>query len=342
HILRQKEQPWVFTPDVFFENTEALRAEVAGLLNTKPENMAIIPSVGYGITTAANILKTRVKPGKILILDEQFPSNVYPWRELEADGFIVDTLKRDLGRDLCDQILERVDAQTSIVAVPNVHWSDGHYLDLVRLSGELKSDGIPLLVDAVQSTGILPTDLDQMKPDFLVTGFYKWMLGPYGLGCMYVDEKYFDGEPIEQAWMNREGSEKLHLLTNYTDEIKKTAERFDQGGKSFVNIVLAAESARLLRQWGTQAMSDHAREITGFVGRELEASGYGVLDETVRCPHILGVLPRKGPWPEDIGAQLFEREVVVAQRGERLRISPNAYNTIAEAQKLVSTLMELT
>jgi selenocysteine lyase/cysteine desulfurase len=341
-IMKQKEQPWHFTQAVFFENAENLRQELSGLLNAPADHFAIIPSVGYGITTAATILSARRPAGEILLLDEQFPSNVYPWRELRKHGFAIKTLKRDLGRDLCDQVLEAVDDKVSIVAVPNVHWSDGQLLDLERLSSELRSKDVALLIDAVQSTGVYPTDISKLKPDFLVTGFYKWMLGPYGLSAMYVDEKFFDADPLEQAWMNREGAEDLHGLTEYTDNIKPTAARFDQGGKSFVNAALAAESVRHLRAWGTKAMSEHAGELTSLIGERLAEAGYGVLSKELRCPHILGVLARKGEWPEDIVQKLHDRGVSVALRGQRLRISPNAYNTRLDAEKLIEVLPEVT
>ena len=340
-LLQKKEQPWFFTPDVFFATAEELRGEMAALLNHKPENFAIIPSVGCGISTAANIFKQRRKPGQILVLDEQFPSNIYPWRDLAKSGFSIKTLQRDLDRDLCEQVLEAVDSSVSIVAVPNVHWSDGQLLDLEKLSAELRSRDVSLLVDAVQSTGIYPTDLSKIKPDFLVTGFYKWMLGPYGLGSMYVDEKYFDADSLEQAWMNREGAENLHALTEYTDNIKSSAARFDQGGKSFVNLVLACESIKLLRQWGTQNMSAHAVTLTNFIAEGLQPLGYGVLKPEVRCPHILGVLPRAGEWAEDVIQQLHDRGVSVARRGKRIRISPNAYNTMADAERLLAAIVEV-
>jgi len=232
--LEGKEQPWQFDAHIFFQMAEDLRFEFAKLMGVSQRNIAIIPSVGYGISMAAKIYKDVLEPGEILILDEQFPSNVYPWRALEQAGFQLKTLNRNLSKELLPQVLNALGPSTRLVAVPNVHWSDGHYLDLKGLSEQLKKTGVRLLVDAVQSCGVLETPLEAIAPDFYVVGFYKWLLGPYGMGAMYITEEFFDQEPVEYAWANREGAENLRGLTQYTNETRTDAGRFDMGCRSFV------------------------------------------------------------------------------------------------------------
>lgn len=330
-----KEQPWKFDTHIFFQMAEDLRAEFAKLMGVGSKNIAIVPSVGYGISLAASLYKKRLEPGNILILDEQFPSNVYPWRALK--GFEVKTLTRDLNKDLLAQVLKAIDDQTRIVAIPNVNWSDGHYLDVLSLGKELRSRGIRMLIDGVQSCGVLETPLAEIAPDFYVTGFYKWLLGPYGMGAMYISDEFFDGEPLEQAWANREGAENLRALTQYTDKTRSDAGKFDMGGRSFVNLALATESIKLLNSWGTKALQEHARELTNLIAKSLDSSKFEVISEELRCPHILGV-KALNEWPEDTVEQMANRNVSIALRGDRLRISPNGYNTKSDAERLLTAL----
>ena len=125
-----------------------------------------------------------VEAGKrILLLHDQFPSNVYPWRELakEQGGNIL-TLPQPEDDDWTLALLEVLDERVAIAALPHVHWTDGALIDLERVASRCREGGAALVIDGTQSVGALPFDVNAIQPDFLVSASYKWLLGPYGSG----------------------------------------------------------------------------------------------------------------------------------------------------------------
>ena len=150
------------------------------------EGVAIIPSASYGVATAAANIP--VAPGQtIVLLEDQFPSNVYPWRELAVrTGATIITVARPADFDWTAALLAQIDERTAVVAVPNCHWTDGSLIDLPRVGERAHAVGAALVVDGAQSVGAHPLSVADVQPDFLVVVTYKWLLGPYSLGFLYV------------------------------------------------------------------------------------------------------------------------------------------------------------
>jgi selenocysteine lyase/cysteine desulfurase len=182
--VARKSHPWEISPRDFFENSETARELFARLVGGDMDGVAIIPSVSYGMAVAtANV---PVKRGhNVVVLAEQFPSNVYPWRELaKRKEAAVVTVPRPRDHDWTTAALACVDEETAVVAVPNCHWTDGSLLDLARVGERAREVGAALVIDAIQSLGAHPFDVREVQPDFLVASSYKWLLGPYGLGFL--------------------------------------------------------------------------------------------------------------------------------------------------------------
>ncbi len=119
--VRRKSRPWEITPGDFFEDSETARALFAQLVGGEADGVAIIPSVSYGMAIAA--ANVAVGTGQsIVILEDQFPSNVYSWRELakHAEARLV-TVPRPTDHDWTSAVLERVDQSTAVLALPNCH-----------------------------------------------------------------------------------------------------------------------------------------------------------------------------------------------------------------------------
>jgi selenocysteine lyase/cysteine desulfurase len=99
--------------------------------------------------------------------------------------------------------LAAIGEQTAIVAVPHCHWTDGGLIDLVQVGERARQVGAALVVDGCQSVGALPLKIDEVQPDFVVTASYKWLLGPYTLGFMWMAPKHRQGTPLEHNWIIR-------------------------------------------------------------------------------------------------------------------------------------------
>ena len=151
-------------------------------MNTNSQNIAIVPSASYGIQVAANNIKID-KSKKILILEDQFPSNVYPWQKVSKEKNIeILRIRQGTFSSLTEAILSHLDDRVEIAALPNVLWTNGALIDLIRIRKRCDDVGCKLVLDLTQSAGAMLIDFDKVRPDFAVIANYKWMLGPYTTG----------------------------------------------------------------------------------------------------------------------------------------------------------------
>jgi selenocysteine lyase/cysteine desulfurase len=336
--VSRKSRPWEIIPDDFFEDSEKARALFARLVGGEADGVAIVPSVSYGIAVAAANVAVR-EGQKILILEDQFPSNVYPWRELAAwSGAELVTVPRPADLDWASVILEYLDANTAVVAVPNCHWTDGSLVDLARVGERAREAGAALVVDGIQSLGAHPFDVREVRPDFLVASAYKWLLGPYGVGFLYAGEEWREGAPIEHNWINRRGSEDFAQLVDYEDAFQPGARRYDVGERSnFVLLPMANEALRQLLDWGVENVSETIGSLTDLIEEEAKGRGIEVIPAKRRARHMIGL--RLGSRvPEDLAARLAGENVFVSVRGESVRVSPHLYNTERDVERFFEVL----
>jgi len=340
--VSRKSRPWEITPDDFFEDAEKVRTLFARLVGGDADGVAIVPSVSYGIAVAtANV---QVREGeKILILEDQFPSNVYSWRELAArSGAKLVTVARPEDYDWTRALLEEIDADTAVVAVPNCHWTDGSLVDLARVGAGAREAGAALVVDGIQSLGAYPFDVSEVEPDFLVASSYKWLLGPYGVGFMHVGEEYREGKPIEHNWINRRGSEAFSQLVDYEDAFQPGARRYDVGERSnFALLPMAAEALRQCLDWGAENVSETIGTLTDLIEEKATERGIETIPKQRRARHMIGLM--LGPSaPDDLATRLTTDDVFVSVRGERVRVSPHLYNTERDVDRLFDVLERVT
>ena len=336
--VSRKSRPWEITPDDFFEDAEEIRALFARLVGGDADGVAIIPSVSYGISVAAANVPVR-EGEKIVILEDQFPSNVYAWGELaERSGARLVTLPRPEDLDWTRALLEEIDTDTAVVAVPNCHWTDGSLVDLASVGESVREAGAALVVDAIQSLGAHPFDVSEVRPDFLVAASYKWLLGPYGVGYMYVGEEYREGKPIEHNWINRRGSQDFSGLVSYQDAFQPGARRYDVGERSnFALLPMAAEALRQLIDWGVENVSETIGTLTDLVEERAGALGIVTIPKERRARHMIGLM--LGPdAPDDLATRLTTHNVYVSVRGPSVRVSPHLYNTESDVYRLFDVL----
>ncbi|MDZ7807866.1 MAG: aminotransferase class V-fold PLP-dependent enzyme [Gracilimonas sp.] len=236
--VERKRNPFQITPEEFFGETDTLREEYAKLINAKdPKRIVTIPSVSYGMANVAKNLPLS-KGDNIIVVGEQFPSNVYPWRkaaeENKADIITITPpkTKEDRGKKWNQQILDAIDSKTKLVAVANVHWADGTLFDLKKIRKKTNEVGAWLAIDGTQSVGALPFDVSEIKPDALICAGYKWLMGPYSIGLAYYGPALDNGNPIEENWINRYESEDFSNLVNYNDQYQPGALRYEVGEHS--------------------------------------------------------------------------------------------------------------
>jgi len=333
-----KENPWLLTPPDFFTLTEQTRSLFAALIEAQADDIAIIPAVSYGVSVA--VLNVKVAENHaVVVLEDQFPSNVYPWRELAREkGAKLKTVARPQDDDWTAALMDNIDENTAVVAVANCHWTDGSIIDLVKLGQRCKEIKAALVIDATQSLGALPFSVSEVQPDFVIAASYKWLLGPYSLGYMYVKPDYHAGVPLEHNWINRKHSEDFAGLVNYRDDFQTGARRFDVGERSnFALMPMAFTALKQICDWQVPEIASTLSTLTAEIAQRAIALGLNVAPTHLRAGHMLGIRFPEGV-PDDLIDRLAQNKIYVSVRGNSIRISPHVYNTEHDIEKLFKTL----
>lgn len=337
--LRAKGRPWKIAPEDFFTGSEAARAGFARLIGAAADDVAIVPAASYGVSLAANNLPLGAGR-RVLVLAEQFPSNIYPWRELAAaNGGEILTVARPGDGDWTRAILAELDDRVEIAALPHCHWTDGGLIDLEAVGRRCRDVGAALVIDATQSLGALPFDVAAIQPDFLIAACYKWLMGPYSIGFTYVAPRWQDGRPLEYGWIQRRGSEKFAGLVNYRDDYQPGARRYDVGERSNFALIPAAQAALdQIAEWGIDNIQTTLSARSNAIAERARDLGLSSAPQGLRAGHFLG-LGFAGGVPDGLADQLARHNVYVSVRGQNsMRITPHVYNTDADVERLFEVL----
>ena len=336
---RRKCRPWEIRPADFFTDAEAGRALFAELIGARADDVALVPSASYGISSAARNLP--LAPGRrVLVLEEQFPSNVYPWRELVRErGAELLSVERPGDDDWTRSILAALDERVAVAALSQVHWIDGALIDLERVAARCREVGAALVVDGTQSLGALPFDVAAVQPDFLVAATYKWLLGPYAAGYLYVAPRWQDGVPLEHNWIDRAGSEDFSGLTAYRDAYQPGARRYDVGERgNFHLLPMANVALQQVLRWGVENVQATLRARTGRIAERVAALGIDTLPAERRAGHYLG-LRFPGGVPKGLIERLAAERVYVSVRGRSaMRVTPHLWVNDEDEARFLAVL----
>lgn len=336
HGLARKAHPWEIEAPDFFDESELVRGLFARLIGAEAGDVAIVPSVSYGLATALSNLS--IAPGQtIVILAEDFPSTVFATRALaERSGARLVTVGRPEDGGWAEAILDAIGEETALVCCPHVHWVCGALLDVAAIGRRCHAVGAALVLDTTQSCGALPMDLAAVDPDWMVAASYKWLLGPYSLGFLYAAPRRQQGRPLEEGWVTRLGAEDFRRLIDYPAELDPSARRYDMGERSnFALLPVAGAAISQLLDWGVANLSETLGAYNRRLARRLTALGLDVPGG--RAPHYISARFPRG-LPDAIGERLAAAGVHVSLRGDRMRITAHLYNDEEDAERLLEEL----
>lgn len=337
----KRAQPWRLAPSDFFDEVEKLRSAYARQVRCKPDNVAIVPSAGYGVECAA--LNVPLDRGDIVLsMRDQFPSNYYAWnRKANAVGAELVTVSRKPGLSWADSFLDEIERLGGKIRVATLewhHWASAETIDIERVVPALRDVGASVVLDLTQSVGAVPVNITDLAPDFMVTAAYKWQFSPYGVGFLYVDERHFDGVPIEETWMSREGAEDFSRLSAFTDRYQPGARRYDVSEKSsFSNIAGALEALEIVAEWGIETICETLADTNERLGHILLDHGFETVDSSGRAPHFQAArLPDADP--RVLASELQQQGVYASVRGDHLRVAPHLYTDEVDIRRFERAL----
>jgi len=336
-------EPWKIDPEFhFFHQIKETKIIFSNLFNISYKNVSLIPSASYGISTAANNIKLTKTKNKILILKDQFPSNVYPWMELSKKQEGVLEIIDDLNETtLTEEIINKISEEVAVVAIPNIRWTDGYIIDLKKVSGACKKFDVNLILDLTQSAGAMQIDLKEINPEFAIIANYKWMLGPYSTGFLYISDKFIDGAPLEETWIGRKNSQDFSKLTDYQSLYNSDSIRFDMGQRANFSLLPGVKAAlEQLHDWSIKKIENTLYQNNMIICKGLSELGFEILSEKNRAPHFISArLP--GYDGDSLINNLKKNKIFISERSGYLRITPHLWNNEEDFFKLINCLKSL-
>jgi cysteine desulfurase / selenocysteine lyase len=317
---------------------ERARQLLATMIGARPEQLAFMRNTSDGLSSVANGL--RWKSGDNLVtFNKEFPSNVYPWLRIrDSLGVEVRVCEERNGRIDLNELTSLIDARTRVVALSHVQYASGFRADLESIGRAARRHDALLVIDLIQSLGVIPIDVENELIDVAAAAGHKWLLTPEGIGLLYLSDRARERiEPTLVGWISVRDPEDY---TNFSQEWNKGALAWESGTAASSLFYGLEASLRLLTETGVARIEKYLEQLTDHLCERLATTSYEVVSS--RTPEeksqIVCIRHKEDVSPMSIYAHLRGRHIVTAPRGDRLRISPHLYNTVEEIDALIEAL----
>lgn len=318
---------------------ERARRLAAEMIGARTSHLAFVRNTSDGLSTVANGLKWQ--PGdNIVTFRNEFPSNIYPWLRLrESEGVEVRMCEERDGRMELDELVNLIDDKTRIVAISHVQYASGFRADLERLGRAARRHNALLVVDVIQAMGALPINVEAELIDVAAGACHKWLLAPEGIGLLYLSERALERiEPTLVGWYSVPVPEDYG---NIEQGWKNGALAWETGTQPTALLHGLDASLRLLTETGIERIAAHLDDLTDQLCEGLASKRDYELVSSRRAGEKSQIvcLRHKGKWtPQALYTHLKKQNIIVAPRGDRLRVAPHLYNIPAEIESLLRAL----
>jgi len=339
----QQAQEVAYIDTGWYRDIEKLRVSAAKLINCHSEEIAFVKNTSEGIATVANGIDWR-SGDRIVTTAVEYPANIYPWMDISR-RFGVELImvsEQTIGGrravPIEDLLREIRHPKTRLVALSHVEFASGQRHDIASIGKICREQGKLFCVDAIQSLGVLPVDVQVMNIDYLSADGHKWLLGPEGAGIFYCRRELLTKtRPLIVGWMNVINQEEYG---SYDFTFKSDARKFECGSYTVATLLSLKAAVELLLAVGIDAVENRVRGMTDHLIEELQSKGYSIIS-----------LRNGGSWsgivsftsPTHDHSQIWQslrqnHKTEIAVREGRLRASPHFYNTEEQIERLISHL----
>ncbi len=316
---------------------ERVRGLAARLIGARePHEVAFVENTSTGLSAVAEGLDWK-RGERVVGAQGEFPSNVYPWMHLGDRGVAYVQVHEHGGRIDPEDIIAALDERTRILALSWVQYSTGFRSDLARLGAACRARGILFVVDAIQGLGALALDVERDSIDVLAASAHKWLLGSEGIGLLYVSDRV-----IEQLRPPRAGWRSTATPYDWTHldlTFATGAKRFESGTLNGFGIHAFGGALEIFLETGPAKIEQRVLALAERAAAGLIERGW-TLAAPRRDGETSGIVAatRDGADPEKLVEALALQGIVASARAGRLRVSPHAYNTEEEIDRLLAAL----
>jgi selenocysteine lyase/cysteine desulfurase len=330
-IWRDHGIPW----EIWMAKYEEIRVSFARLIGAKPEEIAIIASTSQGISSIASALKFD-KRKKVVMGELEFPATGHIWLTQCLRGAEVVFLDAVDNRIPTESYERAVDANTLIVPLTHVSFTNGTHSDLEGVIRVAHENGAYVIIDGYQGCGTAPVDVHALDVDFYVCGTLKYLLGSPGVAFLYVKESLIQSlrPTVTGAFAQRT----LFENTLRSFEPADTARRFEMGTPPMAAIYGSAPGVELLQDIGL----DNVATQIGTLRRAL-FGGLRDLQVKVKTPEesagpMVVIQCNNAAETAALSAKLTERQIVAAPKYDGLRIAFHVYNTLDDVRAVLEAI----
>ncbi len=321
-------------------NTET-RKLAGKVLGVASEEIALVGPTSLGLSFVASGFSWN-KNDHILVYQDDYPSNVYPWMALAKRGVEVRFLNVSApGRIRPSDILEQIEEKTRMVALASCHFLSGYRIEVDAIGKILHERGIAFCLDAIQTIGAFPTPLEHV--DFMAADAHKWMLGPCAAGLFMVKQHM---QPVLQpstfGWHNVDCPE---FVAHEDIILQKDARRYEAGSHNSMGIVGLHASLKMMDSVGVEAIAQDLLKKRNFLCEGLLAKGLEVIHPEVPQANASGIVTfsKEGTNMAVMHQTLKEKGILTSLRTDRsglqyIRLSPHFYNTMDELSRMLAAL----
>ncbi len=320
---------------------DSARACAAELLRAQVSEIALMHNTTEGLNVVAQGFPWR--PGdNLLIPDNEFPANVYPWYQLQSLGVEIRRIPARRGVIAPDDLIPLIDKNTQMLSMSHVDYCSGYRADIAAISELCHSCGIKLVVDAAQSLGILDIDVGLLGIDALAASGWKWLLGPTGTGLLYVSQEMLEFvSPTFVGAGTMTHGESYPAIT--PGSIKPTADRFEISTLDIAALCGLSRSLELTSELGTGRIEGRVCAMTRELTSELRRRQVELFLDPSQDDRLAGIVSCRLPGRNttELLEALHQRGFHCGSHQDYLRLAPHFFNTSEEIEILLETIDEI-
>jgi selenocysteine lyase/cysteine desulfurase len=310
------------------------------LLNCSLDELALIHNTAEGMNFISHGLKLSAED-EVILLENEYPSNIYPWRHLEKKGVKLLTAPMERSPETFLKALKRlITAKTRAISLSAVHWCTGMPLPLEQVGKLCKENSIDFVVDGAQGVGMQPLDIRTANIDYMAFSAWKWLLGPLGLGVLFISKEKLNN--LDPVFIGTDSVVRPNEYLPYKSELKPSADRFTFSTASFNDWVYLEAALKFLKAIGFSGVRERIFELSAQLSKGLTKIGFNVFsDQFPDYPTGIIVCEKPGVGSDVIMTHLKKNKIVAAERLGRVRFSPHVYISPEQIDEAVRVLEQV-
>jgi len=325
---------------VYPEVQHNIKKILGNLLNCSPDELSLIHNTAEGMNFISHGLNLS-REDEVILLENEYPSNVYPWRHLKEKGvkLIITPMKSSPEAFL--KALERlITKKTRVVSLSAVHWCTGMPFPLNQVGKLCIENGIDFVVDGAQGVGMQPIDTKKDHISYMAFSTWKWLLGPLGMGILFVAKEKLP--VLKPVFIGTDSVVRAEEYLPYKSELKPSADRFTFSTANFNDWVYLEASLKFLHDIGFVSVRGRIFELSARLSKGLTKIGFNVFSNQFPAYQTgIVVCEKPGVNPDVIMTHLKRNKIMAAKRLGRVRLSPHVYNSTEQIDEVIGVLKQV-